>query len=887
MNSLKRKFTYLFPATLAVVVLLSACSTKKNKLPNRVYHNVTAYYNAYFNGNEAFKEGVAQVNAAHVDNYTRILPVFRLADQTAAQAATPKLDRAIAKASKVINKHSMYFRNMEYNRTVDDAYLLIGKSNFYKREYTIANQSFSFIISRFAKQPIRNDALMWLAWVAIYEGNYNKAESSLDVVASRDSKEELSREVRKKLHMVYAELYIKQNKLNQAANHLVNAINAGPGKKERTRLTYILAQVYQELGKMDQAADMYRKVLKMNPSYEMAFHAKINMARCYNETMAAKYDIEKLLLGMLKDVKNKEYLDEIYFSLAELSLKKNKRNQAKDYLKLSVEKSETNQMQKALSSLKIAELCFEDQEYTVSQAYFDTTIAFLPKDYPNYASIADKQAILSELVKNLVIIQTEDSLQRLAGMSEAQRNAMIDKIINDIIRQEQQKMIEEAERMQQLNMMQQDRQQKSVTQAAGQWYFYNTSALSFGFTEFAKKWGKRKLEDNWRLSNKQASAFEADGGIETGEGAEDGAPGTDGGAPNPKDRKTYLQNIPLTKDQMTASYKKLSKALYSAGDIYKNQLSENYKAIDYFSRYEKDFNEGDLLPAVYYQMFRIYTDLSFQDKANHYKNLLSSRFGETDYSRLAQDPEYYKTAKGEKARAEALYTEAFTAYNQNQFTIVNSKCSEALKQFKNVETLARFAYLDALTVGKTKTRDDFKAAIEKVITNYPKTEAAVSAQNILDYLNGSGIFAETAVKKEGASEPEKGEAGNTKGPAYVFDAGTIHLCVAVVNVKNVTVSDLKNVFSDHNSEYFGPDKLTVSSIYLDNQRQIITISSFKNKDRGLAYINSFKVNGILSNNLEKAIAKTFIMSVNNYSTFLKLKDVVEYEEFYNKNYLQN
>ena len=33
-------------------------------------------------------------------------------------------------------------------------------------------------------------------------------------------------------------------------------------------------------------------------------------------------------------------------------------------------------------------------------------------------------------------------------------------------------------------------------------YFYSSTTVAFGKQEFKKRWGNRKLEDNWRLSDK-------------------------------------------------------------------------------------------------------------------------------------------------------------------------------------------------------------------------------------------------------------------------------------------------------------------------------------------------------------------------------------------------
>jgi hypothetical protein len=40
----------------------------------------------------------------------------------------------------------------------------------------------------------------------------------------------------------------------------------------------------------------------------------------------------------------------------------------------------------------------------------------------------------------------------------------------------------------------------------GTWYFYNPMIVSQGKTEFQRRWGNRKNEDNWRFSAKPKSS---------------------------------------------------------------------------------------------------------------------------------------------------------------------------------------------------------------------------------------------------------------------------------------------------------------------------------------------------------------------------------------------
>ena len=115
--------------TLSALLLVS-CSTKKNTMTRRLYHNLTAHYNAYWNGKQSIKEGEAELYRTVKDNYTFILPVFNYGAKEQAVSINPQMDRAIEKGSKVVQKHSMFFNNREYVQWIDDSYLMIGQAYF-------------------------------------------------------------------------------------------------------------------------------------------------------------------------------------------------------------------------------------------------------------------------------------------------------------------------------------------------------------------------------------------------------------------------------------------------------------------------------------------------------------------------------------------------------------------------------------------------------------------------------------------------------------------------------------------------------------------------------------------------------------------------------------
>ena len=102
------------------------------------------------------------------------------------------------------------------------------------------------------------------------------------------------------------------------------AIEETKKSKEKSRYHFILAQIYHQQENYTEATKHYEIVLRKSPDYEMAFNAKINRARAYDVTFGNVESVREELQKMLKDDKNIEYQDVIYYGLAELSVREKK-----------------------------------------------------------------------------------------------------------------------------------------------------------------------------------------------------------------------------------------------------------------------------------------------------------------------------------------------------------------------------------------------------------------------------------------------------------------------------------------------------------------------------------------------------------------------------------
>jgi tetratricopeptide (TPR) repeat protein len=872
---------------------MSACSTKKNTWASRNYHNLAAHYNAYFNGNEALKKAKKDIAIAHVDDYSEVLNVFQLATQQTASASLPDLERSIQKASLVIHKHSMEFNKKEYVKWVYESYQMIGKAHFYKHDYLLAKQNFQFVATRYKIETIRYDAMMWNAMALIQEEEYDDARTLLDAVQNRVNQNRTSDDVVKMLPMVYAELYIKQKNYSAAVEPLRKAIKHNRKKNTRSRLYFILGQVLQEIGNSAESIEAYQRCIKLNPAYEMDFNARINMAKNYQAKDGGSRDIKRELFKMLKDPKNEEFRDQIYFVLAEVELKEKNRAQAKTFLKESVRTSVVNNKQKAFSSLQLAELYFEDKSYQAAQAYYDSTVLFMPQDYPGFDDLKERKDVLTELVVHLVTIQTQDSLQRIANMSEGQRNKVIQGLIAAEIERERQEA--EAERQRQINMMraqQESNEMQSVTQqGAAKWYFYNPSMVSKGIGIFQNKWEGRKLEDNWRISNKQSMSFGDDVDGDDEDSKQDSIQ-----KKIAKDKKTpefYMKDLPLTKEMMDSSNRMIEDAYFGLGVIYKDKLTNDDKAIESFEDLLKRFELTKYRPQAYYYLYQSYNFKNQTYDAKYYKDLLIKNFPESQYAKILNDPDYYKKLEEEGNKAKNRYGELYSLYAQGKYEEVFKQTTQAMKTLEmSKQQKAQFAMLKALSLGHTSDTIYFIGALETVRNDYPGTDVDTLAGLIVERLRegmrkakeGNGQEVTGNDSGDGKGNGSSSSKGSTEETIYVYKAEETHMFIVVVDISTQKLNNYKIALDNHNKTYFAPEGLKVNSIPLNRNQVLVSVSNFSNKEKAIEYFNTLKHNKVLYGYLLNTGNNFFTIGDDNYKRLYRTKDIDSYKKFYNRYY---
>ncbi len=867
--------------------LLSSCSTKKNTFTRRAYHNLTSHFNVYWNGMDGLRQGIKEYKGSLKDNYSLVLPIYNYGDRAAAGKLSQFADISIKKASKAIQKHSMVFNRKERVKWIDDSYMLIGKSYFYKQDYPMARRTFEFVIKTYNDNDIKYEAMLWLAQSNTQLGDFNRAEPMLDMLGSKIKKGEAPDKYETDLNLAYAQFYILQKNYDGAIPYIARALELSPSREMKTRCKFILAQIYQKDGNFEEASSLYAIVIKKASSYDMEFNAKINMAQCYNTKTGNREFIVKKLTKMLKDEKNKDYLDQVYYALAQISLRDADTVSAVGFFQKSVSTSKTNAYQKAISSLELADIYFDKKNYTQAQSYYDSTMQFLPKDYPGYKEIQKKTNTLTDLVTNLQVISKQDSLQNLAAMPEAQRLKVIDMIIAKLLAEELKKKMEEQEKKDNLNLFGQSRPgDQQGGSKEGRWYFYNPTTLSNGYSNFVRKWGRRKFEDTWCLNDKAIVSFSGEAPLDSILVAPADSTTTKDGrkaiakSSNPKDRNYYLQDIPFTKEQIAASNEKIIQAYYQAGFIYVDGLNDYGKSIESFETLLQRFPGCKYNVQTYYKLCQLYKYLENQPKSDSYKNLILTGFAESDYAKLLVNPNYYKEIISKKSEVQTLYEATFKAFGNQQYYMVINNADQARASFRaDTALMPKFDYLRALALGKIEVVDSMVVAMYKVMKDYPKSEVRRMAENVLTYLGTQQNSSGRPIATDSTTIIDNSQR------LYKYDPNAVHFYVLIVNGDLVDVDALKVKISDFNMKYHDLENLQVNSLLFDNTRQMVTVNNFESAEKAMNFIYNIRDSKYIYTKLENTgNYYDFVISVENYPVLYRNKDISQYLRFFEKNY---
>ena len=873
---------YIHGVLVAIIVIVASCTTKKNTSGTRAYHNTTSRYNILFNGTEAYKKGMLNLQQAYKDDYTKLLPIYLYHDINQISSISSDMDRAIKKAAKLVTMHSLtvkpelddkkilsekereFYSQNEYNKWVDDAYLLLGKAHFFKQEYDKASETFQFILSNFPDNETIYETRVWQARLALIKNRTKEAE---DIIENLESDTEFPKKLKSALEGTKAEMAILDEDYKQALIHMKLALESERKRFYKQRFTYIIAQLYQETRQYGSASEYYKKVVKLNPPYQMTFNARINMALTYESGRTSRKDIEKQLQKMLKDDKNIEYQDQIYYAWGNLYFKSGDKNKAIDYYKKSAALGKSNMIQLPITYLTIADIYYDRPEYEPAQAYYDSAVSVIQVNYPNYPIIYAKSISLTNLVVHINTVELEDSVQKLAQMPKGEIYALVDGIIEDVREAEAEAKRIEQQKLLQQNMASQQEFELQTNQGSN-WYFYNPNSINLGRQEFRKVWGPRKLEDNWRRKNKSSLSFEdmeADEELSETEEKEGSEP-----KGSKYSREYYMINIPFTDSALEVSHKKIEESLYEIGSIYYTDLKDYDKAVRAFTDLNKRYpkNEKELL--AYYKLYSIGRDTEDKELVSTYKQRIIREYPNSNYAKVLSDPDYFKNIEKENNRYKELYAGAYDLFQRNQFGQVASISRQALQEFPEEELSANFEYLLVVSEGIAKDTTDFIGDLQSYLTKYPDAEPAQNVALLIEYL-------ETA-NPEAAYEQKTQEAKSL----YAYTPGAKHLAVIALS-KSANTNQLMFNIINFNIDNYEDSDLKILKDEL-NDFSLLSITTFDNSKIASDYLKALTSYPDIWRDVDNQGSEIFVISQSNLNLLKKENKLESYIIFFKEQY---
>ncbi len=704
------------------------------------------------------------------DDYSRFVlthPAEARADQKQPQP-TGDFKRTIEKMQKAIQLHSIkkkpakknsspkdkaFRARDEFNPFLHKAWMLMGEGQYLNGDFLGAAATFFYISKHFTWLPdvvtearIRN-ALAYLA----LDWNY-EAENALHLVKPKDL---TTQKLKDLYNRAMGDYYVRTEKYSQAIPYLAQAAKKASGT-QKNRLYFLLGQVYAHEGERQKAYQAFKKAGAGNSlPYRAKFNARIKQSEVYAGSNVKK-EVGSLL-AMTRYARNKEFLDQIYYAVGNLWMSRNDSAQAKKYYALAVEKSTRNGIDKALAQLALGNIYFDEGEYVKAQPCYSEAVPQLPESFPDYKMLKRRSDVLDELAVYAGNVELQDSLLTLSKMTPEEREKVCQKIVDDLIAKEK-KEAEEAKKEAYLAEQEGNKNIKDNNPAPAvgmnsdkSWYFYNTMTKNAGKTEFQRRWGARKLEDDWRRRNKSSFSFEEE---ETADNSEDSdnSDNSDNSNPSNKEEKEkkddendphnvayYLKQIPTTEEEIQNANDIIQEGLYNEGVILKDKLEDFSAARKEFLRLENRYPDNIYRLDVYYNMYLMAVRQNMPGEAEKWRAKIIADFPDSPYGKAMLDPDYFDNLRKMNSIQEGRYETAYNAYLNNNNATVHRITSDMERDYPLSTILPKFVFIDALSYLTENDNERFKERLTELLQKWPETDMTDMAGGILSGLKAGRV----------------------------------------------------------------------------------------------------------------------------------------------------
>lgn len=902
---------------MIALLITAGCSTEKNTAQSRWWHSFNARYNTYYNGTLAYIDGSLEKENGNKDNFTEMIPLYTVGNKESRELGKGNFERAIEKSQKAIKLHSIkkrpqwtknrkktekdieWLNRKEYNPFLWKAWMLMGRSQFMKGSFDEAASTFAYMSRLYSTQPaIYGRARAWLAKCYIEEGWIYDAEDVITKI-KRDS---LHWRAVKEWDYTYADYYIHTGRYAEAIPYLRKVIKHEMRRKQRARQWYLMGQLEAELGHKENAYKAFKRVVRLNPPYELEFNARIAMTEVMAGTQSKK--MIRRLKRMAASDNNKDYLDQVYYAIGNIyMLQKDTANAIAAYEKGNT-KSTRNGIEKGVLLLTLGDIYWNKEDYSNAGRCYGEAIGLLDKERDDYEQLSERSKVLDELVPYTDAVHLQDSLQALAKMPEAERNKAIDRVIEALKKKEKEERDAQAELNAQQQMAQQggmgnmgntNNMMNNTTDKTGKWYFYNPTAVSQGKATFQKMWGKRENVDDWQRVNKTVVSFDTNpaemtdemrDSIAAAEAIADSLENVMDSAQNdPHKREYYLKQIPFTEEQVAESNKIIEDGLFHAGVIFKDKLDNLPLSEKTLRRLTDSYSDFENMDEVFYHLYLLYSRRQDKIQANTFLDKLKQSYPKSQWTILLSDPYFEENAKFGEHIEDSLYAATYNAFKAGRYDEVSANTSLSAQRFPLGANRDKFIFIGGLSKLNSGDSNGCLTDMQEVVSKYPQ----------------SGVSSMAGMIINGVKAGRQLRGGK-------FDIGDVWEHRSVVLSDSDSIAARKFI-AERNTDFtfmmvYSPDSLNENKLLFElarfnfsnfivrnfdividelNGMHRMMVSGFRNYDEALQYARQLYKNQNVMNLAQKG--RAIIISNSNIELLGTQYSYNDYDKFYEQHFV--
>ena len=798
-----------------------------NSILKTAYDDTTARYNAYFLAKEEIKSIETDYQKNEKKNYDSLIDLTYKIDTNSISNINERTENSIKKLSILIQRQTT-------SKYVYPSYALIGKSRLLNLDLKESITTLKYVNSKSNNEQANLMALVYLQRAYAENGDYN---SALQVNKYLENKN-MSNDLRVEHYKNSFQLFKTIDDEIKILSTLKNLQKLKMKRKLLNKVNFAMGQIYFYKDSYALSKEYFEKSLKNNSDINMGFYARIYIAKSFDISEEEK--AIKSFKKLLKDKKNLEYQDRIYYEMARYYLKNRKYDESIKSFQKAIRLNTSNKEVLFNSHLKIANIFYEEKnDYIKAQKYYDSAITNINRENEYFDKIKKRSEVLNNLIKNLDIVSKNDSLLDLIKLPEEE----IKRIINIKIAQENKKKEKKNRIISQNSSISDEPMIIKTKTDEGTWYFDNPILISNGIREFEIKWGKRELVDNWRFISKAVLKISE----KTNE--EESVKNLKKEENKKSDGVEELYNkLPFKEENKEKLYLEIEIALAEVGKIYIQKLNEIDKGIKSHLKFIERFPNSLRLADIYYQLFLI------AENKNDYKNIILNKYPNSIFSKLIINPNYEIDEFKEYNYLLNIYKDLYQKLTDNKNEIVISKVDSLSSIYQKNIFFQNILLLKSIAIGKKEGNFSLQYELKNFLNEATEKSAIKFAKNLLksaEKVHKEFVFSGLPKFKKNITE---------------------RFFLAIINdlENSAYLKQLDEILLDFDKKYYRDTYFLKDGIVFDiigsDHNELIENINKKFKEVNLIQ--------------DKEVNANFVISEKNLNLIFKSKNFKEFEKFY-------